>query len=109
MPIPSPFHERTAALCTSLRFKDWAGLPSLPFALPVTLDRAPPVGSAARDPGAPGALIVRAFDAGSGVEALEVQVGAGAPAWRLTTAAASRCSRRTPPSSPSACAVRSTP
>ncbi len=25
MPIPSPFHERTAPLCTSLRWKDWAG------------------------------------------------------------------------------------
>jgi aminomethyltransferase len=25
MPIPSPFHERTAALCTSFRWKDWAG------------------------------------------------------------------------------------
>ena len=25
MPIPSPFHERTAPLCTSHRFKDWAG------------------------------------------------------------------------------------
>ena len=25
MPIPSPFHERTRALCTSYRFKDWAG------------------------------------------------------------------------------------
>lgn len=25
MPIPSPFHERTQALCTSYRFKDWAG------------------------------------------------------------------------------------
>ena len=25
MPIPSPFHERTAKLCTSLRWKDWAG------------------------------------------------------------------------------------
>ncbi|HEX4954449.1 MAG TPA: aminomethyltransferase family protein [Thermoanaerobaculia bacterium] len=25
MPIPSPFHERTAALCTSYRWKDWAG------------------------------------------------------------------------------------
>ncbi|MCA9294918.1 MAG: aminomethyltransferase family protein [Phycisphaerales bacterium] len=25
MPIPSPFHPRTAALCTSYRWKDWAG------------------------------------------------------------------------------------
>ncbi|MEE8468646.1 MAG: aminomethyltransferase family protein [Planctomycetota bacterium] len=25
MPIPSPFHERTFALCTSLRWKDWSG------------------------------------------------------------------------------------
>lgn len=25
MPIPSPFHPRTAPLCTSLRWKDWAG------------------------------------------------------------------------------------
>jgi aminomethyltransferase len=25
MPIPSPFHERTQALCTSFRWKDWAG------------------------------------------------------------------------------------
>ena len=25
MPIPTPFHERTAALCTSLRWKEWAG------------------------------------------------------------------------------------
>ncbi len=25
MPIASPFHERTAALCTSLLWKDWAG------------------------------------------------------------------------------------
>ena len=25
MPIPSPFHERTSALCTSLLFKEWAG------------------------------------------------------------------------------------
>jgi aminomethyltransferase len=25
MPIPSPFHPRTSALCTSLRWKDWAG------------------------------------------------------------------------------------
>ncbi len=25
MPIPSPFHERTRALCTSYRWKDWAG------------------------------------------------------------------------------------
>jgi glycine cleavage system T protein (aminomethyltransferase) len=25
MPIQSPFHERTAALCTSHRWKDWAG------------------------------------------------------------------------------------
>ena len=25
MPIPTPFHSRTAALCTSLAFKDWAG------------------------------------------------------------------------------------
>ena len=25
MPIPSPFHSRTAALCHSLRWKDWAG------------------------------------------------------------------------------------
>jgi len=25
MPIPSPFHERTAPLCTSWRWKDWAG------------------------------------------------------------------------------------
>lgn len=65
-----------------VRFQDWAGLASLPFALPVTLDRAPPVGSAARDPGAPGALIVRAYDAGSGVAALEVQVGADPPTWQ---------------------------
>ncbi len=25
MPIPSPFHERTFKLCTSLRWKDWGG------------------------------------------------------------------------------------
>jgi len=25
MPIPTPFHERTAPLCTSMRWKDWAG------------------------------------------------------------------------------------
>ena len=25
MPIPSPFHPRTSALCTALRWKDWAG------------------------------------------------------------------------------------
>jgi aminomethyltransferase len=25
MPLPSPFHERTAALCTSFRWKDWSG------------------------------------------------------------------------------------
>lgn len=25
MPIPTPFHERTHPLCTSYRFKDWAG------------------------------------------------------------------------------------
>jgi aminomethyltransferase len=25
MPIPSPFHERTQALCTSYRWKDWSG------------------------------------------------------------------------------------
>ncbi len=25
MPIPSPFHERTKPLCTSYRWKDWAG------------------------------------------------------------------------------------
>jgi aminomethyltransferase len=25
MPVPSPFHERTAALCTSYRWKDWSG------------------------------------------------------------------------------------
>jgi len=25
MPIPSPFHERTLPLCTSYRWKDWAG------------------------------------------------------------------------------------
>ncbi len=25
MPIPSPFHPRTSPLCTSLRWKDWAG------------------------------------------------------------------------------------
>ncbi len=25
MPIPSPFHPRTAPLCTSFRWKDWAG------------------------------------------------------------------------------------
>lgn len=25
MPIPTPFHPRTSALCTSLRWKDWAG------------------------------------------------------------------------------------
>ncbi len=25
MPIPTPFHSRTAALCTSMRWKDWAG------------------------------------------------------------------------------------
>ena len=25
MPIPSPFHERTSALCTSYRWKDWSG------------------------------------------------------------------------------------
>ena len=25
MPIPTPFHERTSALCTSYRWKEWAG------------------------------------------------------------------------------------
>ncbi len=25
MPIPSPFHARTQPLCTSYRWKDWAG------------------------------------------------------------------------------------
>jgi aminomethyltransferase len=25
MPIPSPFHERTSALCRSYRYKDWSG------------------------------------------------------------------------------------
>src|SRR6187200_3478615 len=25
MPIPSPFHDRTAPLCTSFRWKDWSG------------------------------------------------------------------------------------
>lgn len=25
MPVPSPFHERTAALCSSFRWKEWAG------------------------------------------------------------------------------------
>ncbi len=25
MPVPTPFHQRTAALCESLRWKDWAG------------------------------------------------------------------------------------
>jgi aminomethyltransferase len=25
MPVPSPFHPRTAALCTSFRWKEWAG------------------------------------------------------------------------------------
>lgn len=64
-----------------VRFRDWAGLESLPFALPVTLDTAPPVGWAARDPRAPGALALVAHDATSGVEAVELQVGEGPPAW----------------------------
>ena len=25
MPVPTPFHERTAALCHSMRWKEWAG------------------------------------------------------------------------------------
>src|SRR5262245_45884765 len=25
MPVPTPFHERTSALCTSLLYKEWAG------------------------------------------------------------------------------------
>ena len=25
MPIPTPFHERTQALCSSYRWKDWSG------------------------------------------------------------------------------------
>jgi aminomethyltransferase len=29
MPLPTPFHERTAALCTSYRWKDWAGYHSV--------------------------------------------------------------------------------
>jgi aminomethyltransferase len=29
MPIPTPFHERTSALCTSLFYKDWAGYHSV--------------------------------------------------------------------------------
>ena len=25
MPLPTPFHPRTAALCTSFKWKEWAG------------------------------------------------------------------------------------
>ena len=25
MPLPTPFHPRTSALCTSYRWKEWAG------------------------------------------------------------------------------------
>ncbi|NTU82142.1 MAG: hypothetical protein HGA45_22655 [Chloroflexales bacterium] len=64
-----------------VRFKDQAGLDSLPFALPVTLDTDPPTGSAARDPHDPSQLILSAHDATTAVTEVEIQIGEAAPVW----------------------------
>lgn len=65
-----------------VRFRDRAGLGSLPFALPVTLDTHPPDGSASRAPGDPSALLLSASDETSGVAAVELQVGDSTAAWQ---------------------------
>ncbi len=69
-----------------VRFRDAAGLASLPIAVPVTLDTCPPAGSAARNPGDPTELIIEAHDDTTGVAAVELQVGSQAPVWQSYTA-----------------------
>ncbi|HMQ30695.1 MAG TPA: hypothetical protein PKD53_08190, partial [Chloroflexaceae bacterium] len=80
--LPFPLAPGDGARTIFVRFSDAAGLASLPFALPVLLDTVAPAGWAARDPASPTGLILRAHDATSGVAAVEVRLGDGAPAWR---------------------------
>lgn len=65
-----------------VRFQDAAGLASLPFALPVTLDTVAPTGWAARDPSSPTRLVLNAHDATTGVTGVEVRIGDGAATWQ---------------------------
>lgn len=64
-----------------VRFRDANGLASLAQRLPVMLDTVPPSGGATIEP-ARGRLLLHANDATSGVTAVAVQVGSGAPTWQ---------------------------
>jgi hypothetical protein len=64
-----------------VRFRDEAGLVSLPYAAGVTVDTIAPHGRAMRDPGDLARLLLSAGDAGSGVEAVALHVGDAGPLW----------------------------
>lgn len=63
------------------RFRDAAGLVSLPYAASFTVDTVPPHGSAIRDATNMARVLLSASDEGSGVEEVALQVGDGAPLW----------------------------
>jgi hypothetical protein len=66
-----------------VRFRDSAGLESIPFARTVLLDSTPPTGRAIRHAGSAPWLEIQAEDSGAGLSALQVEVGNGlAAAWQ---------------------------
>lgn len=64
-----------------VRFRDQAGLVSLAYQLDTILDTQAPTGWARRDPADPTRLLLAAQDNGSGVTAVEVQVGEQSTGW----------------------------
>ncbi|NNJ11528.1 hypothetical protein EKD04_014420 [Chloroflexales bacterium ZM16-3] len=64
-----------------VRYRDAAGLVSLPIALDVVLDTTPPDGSAARDPQNSTRLILKAHDDGTGVAEVGIELGGSDPLW----------------------------
>ncbi|MBX0329480.1 hypothetical protein K2Z83_17560 [Oscillochloris sp. ZM17-4] len=79
--LPFRLDHQDGAQVIYVRYRDAAGLPSLPFALSVMLDTLPPSGSASQDPNDPSRLILNASDDGTGVADVGIQIGANEPLW----------------------------
>lgn len=79
--LPFSLDRQDGKQTVYVRYRDAAGLPSLPIALSVMLDTTPPDGSATRDPQNLARLILKAHDSGSGVAQVGIQIGDGAALW----------------------------
>jgi hypothetical protein len=79
--LPFSLADQDGLQTVYVRYRDAAGLESLPSPLAVTLDTTAPDGSASYDPQDADQLILHAHDAGSGLAEVGLQIGDSAPLW----------------------------